>query len=143
MIDVSFSRSCRLKENTRVDMNCRSLWVQSSLVSSRKNRTSLLVARSDRGTECLDTLRGRMRIKSSSTPERFCPSRRTCPSTRVLVRQSLDSCFPGLSAGNVLGIFVTWPTNYEGLVGRARLQKGTRMCRELLSQILKPFIWFR
>ena len=27
----------------------------------------------------------------------------------------------------MVGIFITWPTNYEGLVGRARLQEGTQI----------------
>ena len=77
-----------------------------------------------------------MRIKPSSTPNGFSPSRRTCPLTRVPVWKSPDFRFRGLSAGNVLGLYVTWPTNYEGLVGRARLQKGMGMCGESSSQVL-------
>jgi len=75
--DAFFPRFCRLKENTRVDLNSRSFWVQSSLVSSRKAHPSLLVARSNRGTEYLVTLRERTRTKSALTPDSFCPSRRT------------------------------------------------------------------
>lgn len=35
----------------------------------------------------------------------------------------------------LLGLYVTWPTSYEGLVGRANLQKGDNMWQYLLCGI--------
>jgi hypothetical protein len=145
-------RYCKPKESTRRNRHAHSCLVPSSLASSSRHH---LGAPTNPATASLDIVKERMGSGSSQRRNTCCRCQMSFRLTRAQVRRL--SCMPGVACGAscdttlkygldnrrrlrltcpplcCIGISLTYPTSYEALVGRGKLQAGAwkprRVCR--------------
>ena len=120
--DAIQHRYCNLRENIKRSPRVRSCSAPSSPGPSRPHHQG---ARTSPATVYSGARRAHTASASSRSWSMCCLCQICFRLTREPVRRSKEQAHVGFAHGSICtGLFVTYPTSYEALVGRAKLQAG-------------------